>query len=420
MEYDYIIIGGGISGLNTASNLSQKYNNKSILLIEAKNHFGGRIYTVYNNKYNFKYESGAARYNNNHVNLIKLIKKYNLTPIEISSNKNIDYLHICTNNYSIHKHNNSYKFVDNCLKFLINKSKKIKKEELQKYTLSQFSKKHLGLKTTQQLINIFGYCSEFDTLNCYDSLNSFKDNFNYNKKFFIIKEGMSELINHMVIDLKKNNIELKNKTKLLNISYENNKYILKTNNISYITSNIIFCIKPTQLLELSLFNPIKKNLNNIIPRPLLRIYAAYKKNNDNEIWFHNLSRFTTNHPIRHFIPININKGLAMISYTDGDDCLFLLGKYYDKTLKKYLHDEFKKIFPEKHINQPYYFSVEFWDEGAHYWKKNIDSDNLSQSLLYPMKEKYPNLYICGEAISQQQAWVEGAIISSNNLFKKYL
>ena len=32
-------------------------------------------------KYNFKYESGAARYNNNDINLIKLIKKYNLTPV---------------------------------------------------------------------------------------------------------------------------------------------------------------------------------------------------------------------------------------------------------------------------------------------------------------------------------------------------
>ena len=51
MEYfDYIIIGGGMSGINTVLNLSQKYPNKSIILIESKNRFGGRIFSIYNKK----------------------------------------------------------------------------------------------------------------------------------------------------------------------------------------------------------------------------------------------------------------------------------------------------------------------------------------------------------------------------------
>ena len=150
-------------------------------------------------------------------------------------------------------------------------------------------------------------------------------------------------------------------------------------------------------MQLPIFNNINKNLKNIIPRPLLRIYAAYNKNNTHNIWFEEISKFTTNHPIRQFIPINKDKGLAMNSYTDGEDAIFLIGKHYDGTLKKYLHDEFKKIFPNIHINMSYYFSVELWDEGAHYWNKNINSDKMSKELLYPMRDKYPNLYLCGEA-----------------------
>ena len=125
-------------------------------------------------------------------------------------------------------------------------------------------------------------------------------------------------------------------------------------------------------MEIPLFKPIKSKLNCIQPIPLLRIYAGYNPNKHKEIWFKDLPRFTTNHPIRHFIPIDINSGLTMVSYTDGNDAIFLIGKHYDGTLKKYIHDELKKIFVDKEINNPYYFSVEFWDEGIHYWRKNSE------------------------------------------------
>ena len=419
MEYfDYIIIGGGMSGINTVLNLSHKYPNKSIILIESKNRFGGRIFSIYNKKNNFQYESGAARFHNHHSNLLNLTKKYKLELIKLPPNNETKHYNI-DRNYNVNTEKNSIKYFDNCIKFLINISKKYKKEQLMKYTLKEFSIKNLGRKVTQKLIDIFGYTSEFDTLNCYDALRSFKNDFNYNKQFFIIKKGMSELTNRMINDIKKNkNVKLLLNTKVSNVFFENNFYFLESNNNTKFSCNkIIFCIKPTQMMEFPIFNKINNILRNIIPRPLLRIYAAYNKNNNHNIWFENLSRFTTNHPIRHFIPINNDRGLAMISYTDGDDAIFLIGKHYDGTLKKYLHDEFKKIFPNIHINMPYYFSVELWDEGAHYWNKNINSDKMSKELLYPMRDKYPNLYLCGEAFSQQQAWVEGSLISSNNLLK---
>lgn len=42
-EYDVIIVGGGISGLICARELSRK--GKRVLVIEARNRFGGRVYT---------------------------------------------------------------------------------------------------------------------------------------------------------------------------------------------------------------------------------------------------------------------------------------------------------------------------------------------------------------------------------------
>ena len=75
--YDIIIIGGGISGLNTALNLSK---NKKVLLCEKNNSFGGRIYTdkFLINKEKYSLEAGAGRISKSHKQMINLIKKMNL------------------------------------------------------------------------------------------------------------------------------------------------------------------------------------------------------------------------------------------------------------------------------------------------------------------------------------------------------
>ena len=43
----------------------------------------------------------------------------------------------------------------------------------------------------------------------------------------------------------------------------------------------------------------------------------------------------------------------------------------------------------------------YWKVGAHHWKLGYDTDKISKEILNPMK----NLFICGEAFSQKQAWV---------------
>ena len=61
-DYDYIIIGGGISGLYMAYKLSE-IHSKTVLLLESTNRFGGRIETKMRD--NVQYELGAARFSNN-------------------------------------------------------------------------------------------------------------------------------------------------------------------------------------------------------------------------------------------------------------------------------------------------------------------------------------------------------------------
>ena len=89
MEYDYVIVGGGISGLYIYFNLlnSSKFKNKKILLIEKNPHLGGRIYTdkVTHNSKNYFFEAGAGRFAKSHKRLNKLIKKLDLEKKQIKN-----------------------------------------------------------------------------------------------------------------------------------------------------------------------------------------------------------------------------------------------------------------------------------------------------------------------------------------------
>ena len=71
MIYDIAIIGGGISGLYCAYQLSSRYK---IIILERNNYLGGWIFT--NTKY--YYETGATRFTSSYFPLFRLIKELNL------------------------------------------------------------------------------------------------------------------------------------------------------------------------------------------------------------------------------------------------------------------------------------------------------------------------------------------------------
>jgi len=149
---------------------------------------------------------------------------------------------------------------------------------------------------------------------------------------------------------------------------------------------------------------------------LLRIYAKYPLR-QNGAWFDNLRRMTTNSFLRQIIPINREDGLIMVSYTDGKDVEpFKVKK--DKLIKETkikdkIHKELNRLFGGK-VPQPTYFKIHYWSVGAHHWKPDYNSDKISSLILNPSN----NIYICGEAFSQKQAWVEGALETSEIIIDK--
>ena len=123
---------------------------------------------------------------------------------------------------------------------------------------------------------------------------------------------------------------------------------------------------------------------------------------------------TTNSFIRHIIPINSKSGLIMIAYVEGDDTNYYLNKEgkieKTTTIKNKIQSELK-LFPDKKIIEPIYFKTHMWNIGDHTWKTGNNTEKIAKEILNPMK----NIYICGEAFSHNQAWMEGALQTASKV-----
>lgn len=412
--YDYIIVGGGITGLYALQNIHEKYKNKSILLLDERNYWGGRLIT---NK-RPQYEIGAARFNDNHILLLSLIKKYKCHKFPLQPNKIFLYKTQDNDVIPFHKVNETFEEI---MYILIKKSKKYSKSFIQKFTMKEwidfiFKNKTWSLK----LIDIFGYNSEITKMNAYDSLSSFETDFISNN-FYVLKEGLSELCNRIIMKHKdKKQIYCKLNTFVTNITkHEKNFKVETRNNNVFFASNIIIGVKSEQLKQFKILKPIFPYLSFIHSSPLLRIYAKYNKYKG-KVWFDNMPKIVTNSFLRQIIPIDYESGLIMISYTDGDDINhFLKDKKKmilknDNEISDMIQKELHILFPNKSISKPSYFKTHIWTIGCHHWKPNCDSVSIYKKIKNPLK----NLHIVGEAISQKQAWIEGGLETINDLMNQ--
>ena len=404
--YDYIIVGGGISGLFCLQELYKKKKHCTILIIDDRSYWGGRLQTHKRPHY----EIGGARFNDNHKLLLSLLKQYKCHKVKLPSNTL--FLHKTKDNMILPLHNVN-ETLGNIMTNIVKKSKSYSKNTIQQYTLAQWidylSKEQL---LSKKIKDIFGYDSEINEMNAYDALQSFQQDFISNR-FYVVKEGFSELCNKIYLKHKDNqNLSFLHKTLVTNVEKDTEHYKIITNTSkTFCSKNVIFALKASQLKSFSILKPIHPKLKFIYSAPLLRIYAKYPKSSNNKVWFHDLPKIITNSFIRQIIPIDPNSGLIMISYTDNND----INPYWkdkkkqllksDPIIMNMIQKELSILFPQASIPKPSYFKTHLWNIGCHHWKPGCDSKSIYNKIKNPL----PNIYIIGEAFSQKQAWVEGAL-----------
>lgn len=396
--YDYIIIGGGISGLY----MNYLLKNKKTLLLEKNNYVGGRA--IEEKFHNSKIKLGAgigALHNKNLLYLLNKLKiKYKIYPstINLAFNTKFDMkkaVNMIKTKYKLLKYNNN--------------------DDIYKLNVKQFIIKYFRKKFFIE----------------YDKIAEYKDYHNsdleYYIKYYDIKDHIptpyklvsinwTELIKKLKNKLNKNKIKLNFEvTDIKYFSLQNESYYLINN--KYKTKNIIsaLTLHPLQNI-INKTNFIKIDYNKYLGTvPFMRVYTYHKDG-------HNLDKVLQRYNIvdNELEKIIImDEKVLMFSYSDNKNAEFLYKSYnknknnFKNILIKLLKDIIKTS-EKDFVIEIDDLKIAYWKEGIHYFKpqKNIKLKKIVKLLSNP----HDNFYVIGEMLSFKQGWVEGCIESANRLF----
>jgi hypothetical protein len=428
-KYDIVIIGGGIAGVYTMYNLKKNYPNLKVLLLEKANRFGGRVYSFHKKLNNQDYimDLGAGRIGHHHELMVDLIKQLKLESFMYDITNTENYIEYDETTKTSTNKSSLKKQLGRLLSKLFHslKIKNLKKTQLEKLYLNQLLQKFLSKTTFKNIEKTFEYNNKLYYLNSNDAANYFKYDYTPRSKFFIMTNGMSSIIYKMLAIISQNkNYKFYKNCNVDNISYniDNNNYIIKStritsqNNFEIQATHIVCALPRCDLIKFNILKNYQQQLDTINEISKVRIFEIYNTNN-NDVWFKTIPKTTCNTQLQFIIPINPINGLIMSSYNENlsthKNYWNELYKTSETLLKKKLREKLQEIF-NKPIPESKYIKLHYWESGVACWKKNVDSDFVSQQILNLM----PNFYICGENYSKYQAWCEGALMTSQQVLEK--
>lgn len=424
--YEVIILGAGIAGLNSAYQLSKKYPQMRILILEKDSeHLGGRILTYQDAIYqDVQVEAGAARFHDKQEHIQKLLKELGFTEKDKATLPANDTFYNIKNQHKIVSPS------DDIVQKIIAETKRAKTtaEHLRAHNIIEYARSVLVEEEIEVLKGSFGYYTELIEMNAYDFIILIENHLNNTHTYYALKRGLCQMIERLQENLEKNpNVTLLKNHQVVSIRktaatlYEIG---CKSRTQTHLCKKVIVALPKQVVAQIAFFSSIKNVLNeSIYCGQLCRIYAKFPKNKNNKIWFEGMSKITTNNHLRMVIPISEKHGIIMVSYSDHK-----YAKYWKKiyetrgieVLETELIKEMKQSTGIQDIPMPMKNSTKlfYWDCGVGYWTKNTDSSQISARLKQPIPNE--NVFLCGEHYSEKnQEWMEGALETSNQIVTQF-
>jgi hypothetical protein len=155
-------------------------------------------------------------------------------------------------------------------------------------------------------------------------------------------------------------------------------------------------------------------------QPFLRLYAKFDKKSA-EIMKKMVPTYTiVPGPLQKILPMNAEKGVYMISYSDNSNAL-ILKKYLENTSKN--RELFCNLI-EKSLGLPKdslnIISIKdfYWPIGTHYYEPLPKNFKNRDDFVYKVQHPEKGMLIVGEVVSRYQGWVEGALESVKTVLSK--
>lgn len=406
--YDIIIIGSGMAGLYAAYNIQKMSPSTSFIVLEKykKNWIGGR--TSNDVFYGTRIVTGAGigRKNKDKL-LIHLLNELDLPYEEFPFNPHYSS--------QIDRIVDVKKVIEH-LKTEYNKNKNRKR-----ITFKEFAKPVLGDKLYNDFLVSAGY-TDYENEDAFDVIENYgmDDNACCWKGLYINwKQLVATLRNKIgpgkikasmnVVSIKKTreNPCLFSVETDKEIVFESNKVIVAT------TIDSIKQIVPGASSKNSIYNEIKG-------QNFLRLYGKFSKKSS-EIMQEYVKGYTiVPGPLQKIIPMNANKGVYMIAYSDNANATFLK-KYLEDTPKNreifcYLLEKALGI-PNKSLElvaiKDYY-----WPIGTHYYTPLSDNYKNREEFIHKAQNPEKGILVVGEVVCDNQGWTNGALSSVKAVLNK--
>ena len=397
---DVLIIGGGISGFYCALECLKR--NKTVTLCEKYKNVGGRIDTYNENGY--QWESGAGRISHEHTMLLNLMKKYKQPVVAISK----DIIYKKDGDSCIEPN-----IFETNIKTFFEPLKMLSKDVLANSTLKELCITIHGEAKAIEFLDRFPYRAEVEVLRADLGLKSFNHEMGSHEGYYVARNGLHSLIDAMENDFIQKEGKVLTNYELIGINNNSCKFLTDGKKEETLVAKKIICAMDSESLKKISFFKDFSTLNHLRMEPLLRTYAVY-----DTPWFSQYPRVVSKGPIRYFLPINYEKGVAMVSYTDSRDTQnfhAIKKKFGEESLGGHIQNELEKLFGN--IPKYKFFKSHYWKYGATYWLPgNYDPVEESKNSLKPFDS---DVYVVNESFSLKQAWIEGSLEQCKKLFDNH-
>lgn len=406
--YDIIIIGSGMAGLYAAYNIQKMSPSTSFIVLEKykKNWIGGR--TSNDVFYGTRIVTGAGigRKNKDKL-LIHLLNELDLPYEEFPFNPYYSM--------QIDRIVDVKKVIEH-LKDEYNKNKNRKR-----ITFKEFAKPVLGDKLYNDFLVSAGY-TDYENEDAFDVIENYgmDDNACCWKGLYINWKQLVTTLRNKIgpgkIKTSMNVVSIKKTSENpcifsvetdKEIVFESNKVIVAT------TIDSIKQIVPGASSKNSIYNEIKG-------QNFLRLYGKFSKKSS-EIMQEYVKGYTiVPGPLQKIIPMNANRGVYMIAYSDNENATFLK-KYLEDTPKNreiicYLLEKALGI-PNKTLElvamKDYY-----WPIGTHYYTPLSNNYENRDEFIHKAQNPEKGILVVGEVVCDNQGWTNGALSSVKAVLNK--